>query len=257
MTGRSILSKLNKGKGNIQLNVNLRKLLVLLSLTIILFVNLCRGVNAQQSSSAGSKFAQTITPGVLVTEIRDANRITLINPTIAFANETFSFDCLGPANPSEGVFGTNLQRIYVDNPYAVTAWHLNISAVKTTVWTDGGTPENRFDFNDPGDAGFLGCSDLVTAGDTDAFAGQMKVDPFTNTIINPDCTGCNLTGISKGSSASFVENTTDAILLMKADNTSQRAWRGYLTNIELDQTIPANQAATSYSIQMSVDVIQD
>jgi hypothetical protein len=164
-------------------------------------------------------------------------------------SRTAAFDCQNAGNASTGTLGTNTQRLYVDNPSATSAgWNLTIAAsAPTATWTSGG---NSFDFNDNTSSG---CTD---GADTDAYGGQMSMDPSVGTI-NPDCTGCNLTGLSVGSVSSFQEGVTNQITLMSASNTSSSVWRGYLTGVSVSQTVPAQQAGGNYTIPLTLTVVSN
>lgn len=193
---------------------------------------------------------QTINAGTLVTDIRDASRVTVANPAVAFSAATFSFDCLSGGSRPSGTFGVNAERIYVDNPDAAdNGWNLTFAATggATDDWDDGGG--NNYDFNDPGGAP-AGCGD---GGDADSEIGQLSVNPSVGTTTT-DCLSCNTTGITLGSSSAFNQGTTDSITLVSAAAGSNDIGRWYFTNFDLDQTIPAEQPATNYSINMTLTV---
>lgn len=187
-----------------------------------------------------SSFSQTINPGTLATDIRSNATTTVSSPAVAMSAKTFSFSCQSGGSASTGTFGTASERIYVDNPDgADNGWTLTLApSASTAVWTNGG---NTFDFNDSGGSG---CTD---GADADSVGGQMTVNPATGSITT-DYSGSSTTGISLGSSASYVQGTTDSVTLVTAANTSADVWRGYFTGFSLSQTIPAEQAATAYTL---------
>jgi hypothetical protein len=198
-------------------------------------------------ASSNSTFTQVISAGVLITDIRDASRVTVASPAVAMSAKTFSFSCQSGGSASTGTFGTNTERIYVDNPSAANnGWTLTLAATSgaTALWTDG---TNTYDFNDAGGAG---CTD---GGDADLSGGQMTLTPTSGTLT-ADCASCVNTNISLGSGASFVQGVTDSITLVTAAAASDDVWRGYVTGIPVSQTIPAEQAANSYSILMALTV---
>jgi len=193
---------------------------------------------------------QTINAGTLVTDIRDASKVTVASPAVAFSATTFSFDCLSGASRPTGTFGTGTERIYVDNPdNADNGWTLTFAATggATDDWNDGGS--NVYDFNDPGGAP-AGCGD---GGDTDSDIGQLSVDPSVGATTT-DCGSCTTTGITLGGSSAFNEGTTDSITLVSAAAGSDDIGRWYFTGFDLDQTIPAEQVPASYSINMTLTV---
>jgi hypothetical protein len=170
---------------------------------------------------------------------------------VAFSAKTFSFDCQHSGNASTGSLGTASQRVYTINPDAAdNGWTLTIAATSgaTTLWQNGGTTQN-YDFNDPTGAN-PGCTDGV---DTDSRPGQLTIDPSVSTVTL-DCATCTSSNVTKGSSTAFNQGTTDSITLLNAAAASDDIWRGYLTGVGLSQTIPAEQPADSYSINMTVTV---
>lgn len=193
---------------------------------------------------------QDINAGTLVTDIRDASKVTVASPAVAFSATTFSFDCLSGGSRPSGTFGTGTERIYVDNPDAAdNGWTLTFAATSgaSDTWDDGGS--NVYDFNDPGGAP-AGCGD---GGDTDSDIGQLSVDPTTGTTTT-DCGSCGTTGISLGSASAFDEGTTDSITLVTAAAGSDDIGRWYFTGFDLDQTIPAEQIPASYTLNMTLTV---
>ena len=206
----------------------------------------------RSSAASNSDFTQTINAGTLVTDIRDNTGASVANPSVAFGAVSAAFSCLtGGARP-QATFGTNTERIYVDNPNDVTQWDLTLAAASNTdVWENGGATAT-YDYNDP-DAGG-DCTDGVT--DADGVAGQLFVDPTVGTVT-ADCTGgfCGTTGVTEGSTAAtYAEGTVDDITLMQADNTSDPFGRWYITGIDMRQSIPAGQAADNYTINLVLTV---
>lgn len=220
------------------------KLLAVLAVTLLLL-----GVVSVAYAANNTDLNQTIDAGTLVTDIRDASRVTVASPAVAFSNVTFSFNCLtGGARPS-GTFGTNIERIYVDNPGAANnGWTLALAATggPTDSWDNGGVTE-QYDFNDPTTGG---CDD---GGDADSLAGQLSVDPSVGTL-NTDCTSCAATNITLGTASAYNQGTTDSITLLNAAAGSDDTGRWYLIGVDMDQTIPAEQPNDSYSINMTLSI---
>jgi hypothetical protein len=79
----------------------------------------------------------------------------------------------------------------------------------------------------------------------------MSINPAVGTLTT-DCASCAATGVSLGSSASFDQGTTDSVTLVNAGSTSNDVWRGYLTGTTLSQTIPAEQTADSYTLNLTL-----
>lgn len=190
---------------------------------------------------------QTITNGVLSTDILDASRNPVASPSVAMSSKAFTFDCQTGANASTGTLGTNTQRVYVTNPGgANNGWTLTIAATggATSTWANGGATR-RIDFND---ASGSGCTD---GGDADSNAGQITLDPLAGTLTT-DCTSCTTTGVTKGSVTAFAEGSTDTITMLNAAAGSDDIWRGYLTNTGISQVIPAETPADSYTVNFTL-----
>ncbi len=195
-----------------------------------------------------SDFTQTISAGTLTTDIRDSSRNAVASPAVAFSAVTFSFDCQAGGSASTGTFGTSDERLYVDNPDAADGgWTLAVAATSgaSATWSDGGT--NTYDFNDPSGS-TAGCDD---GADGDSVAGQLTLDPTAGSITT-DYSGSDTTGITLGSSTAFNEGTTDSVTLINAGASSADIWRGYLTGVSASQTIPAEQAAAGYTLNMTL-----
>lgn len=194
-------------------------------------------------------FTQTISAGTLTTDILDASRVTVASPSAALTAKTFSFSCQSGGSASTGTLGTSSQRLYVMNPSAAAnGFTLTIAATSgaTSKWANTGVTRT-YDFNDSGTSG---CSD---GADADSISGQLTIDPSAGTLTT-DCLSCTSTNITKGSSSAFVQGTTDSVTLLNAAAGSDDVWRGYLTGATLSQTIPAEQAPDSYSINLTVTV---
>ena len=163
---------------------------------------------------------QTINSGTLVTDIRDASRVTVASPTFAMTGTTFSFNC----QTTTGTIGSASQRLYVDNPGAANAGYtltLAATAGATGLWNNAGVTQS-FDFNDPTTAG---CAD---GADADAKGGQLTVNPSVSTLT-ADCSSCSVTGITKGASTAYSQAVTDSVTLLTAAAGSDDVGRWYLT----------------------------
>lgn len=200
-------------------------------------------------AASDSDFTQTINAGTLAVDIKDDSRVSVANPSVAMSAVTTSFDCQYVGNgASSGTFGSNLERIYVTNPGAANnGWTLTVAATggATDTWTDGGT--NEYDFNDATGTN-PGCGD---GADTDSVAGQMSLDPTAGSITT-DCSSCTNTAVTSGSSDSFEEGSTDDITLINAGSGSDDVYRGYLTGVDVDQTIPPETPAASYTVNLTL-----
>lgn len=221
----------------------MRKRLKNLGVALALLVSLGGVVYA-----VDTEFSQVINDGVLSVSILDENEATVASPSVAFGAITAATSCQTPG--TSGILGTNTQRIYVDNPSAADAgWNLSIAATggTTSTWSNGA---DLLDFNDASGTP-AGCGD---GADADSAAGQLSVDSSVGTLT-ADCASCDNIGITEGSAASFAEGTVNSINLLAAAAGSDDIYRGYLTGVDLDQTIPAEQPTGTYTLDMAITVV--
>lgn len=182
-------------------------------------------VNA--APTADSQLTQEITAGALSTDIRDASGNVVANPTFGMSSQTVS----NSQQTSTGTFGSNAQRVTVDNPGGANGgWTLswNASTPGTETWTSG--------------------TDTYAYNGT-AANGQLTVNPAAGTLTS---TIGSSTGITLGASAAF--SGTTAVNLLTASAGSDDIWNGYVTGVGLSQTIPASQPAGSYTLDMTQTV---
>jgi hypothetical protein len=115
----------------------------------------------------------------------------------------------------------------------------------TALWGNGGNTV-QYDFNDTTTSG---CAD---GADGDSKAGKMSIDASAGTL-SPQ-SGCSNTNVSKGSSSTFNEGTTNSITLLSASASAGTNCYWELTGVGVGQTIPAQQASDSYSINLTVTI---
>jgi hypothetical protein len=222
-------------------------ILIVLAIFALLLLTAIRPGIAFAANS--SQFNQAINAGSLATDIKDASRVTVASPSVTMSAVSFPFICLTGGSAPTGSFGTNTQRIYVENPGAANnGWTLTLAATggPTTLWQNTGSTQN-YDFNDPTTSG---CAD---SGDADSRPGQLSVDPSVSTLTT-DCTSCTTSNITKGSSSAYEQAVTDSITLLNAAAASDDYGRWYLTGVSMSQTIPAEQTADSYTINLTLTV---
>lgn len=179
--------------------------------------------------------------GTLDLEIIDENEDPIINPFVSMNDLDFSFT----SQTATGTLGTSSQKIRVNNGTGTATWTLSLAADdgSSALWSSG---SNFYDFNDP----------TVNAGDgadADSYGGQMTVNPGIATITPQS--GCTDTSVSTGSSTSFNEGVTDSITLASASSGADTNCYWDITGIGVSQTIPAEQPAGSYSINMTLSII--
>lgn len=184
---------------------------------------------------------QESTPGSLSVDIVDSNGIPVASPAVSMSNTSFSFSC----ETATGTFGTNNERIRVNNTTASPAWRLDVAAsIATAVW-DGAAAD--FDFNDSGGSG---CTD---SGDTDSVGGQMTQDASGATLVPQ--VGCTNTGVSLGTSESFAEGSNNDIDLLNASGSAETSCYWDLTDITVSQKIPREQpVASDYDINLILTI---
>lgn len=175
----------------------------------------------------GSKLTQQINAGTLSTDIRDASGNVVANPSFALDPTSVS----NSLQTTTGTFGSNTQRISVDNPGATQNWTLSLNATTpgTAKWVSG---SNNYSYNGT------------------SASGQLTVNPAAGTLVGVVPSG-NTTGINKGTSTAFSGSTP--ITLLTASSAAN-IWQGYITGIGLSQTIPASTPAGAYSIDMTQTV---
>lgn len=183
----------------------------------------------------------TASGGALSADIVDAGGTPVGAPTVAMSSASFSFN----DQISTGIFGTSGQKIRVDNGTGTATWTLSLAADggATSFW-DGVSSD--YDFNDP-------TASAADGGDTDSLGGQMTVDPSSATI-SPEG-GCTLTNISAGSSGSFSEGVTNSLTVANAASGADTNCYWDITDVDISQTIPPEQASGNYSIDMTLSII--
>lgn len=220
---------------------------VITALTLIMVAIVLASVPVFAANN--TDLSQTINSGTLTTDIRDASRNTVASPIVAMSATTFSFDCQSGAARPSGSFGSNAERIYVDNPGAANnGWTLTLAATggTTDTWANVGSTQ-LYDFNDASGAS-AGCTD---GADGDSVAGQLSVNPSAGSLT-ADCATCSTANITLGSSTAYNEGSVDSVTLLNAAAGSDDTGRWYLTGVDMDQTIPAEQANDSYSINLTL-----
>lgn len=228
--------------------VLLRRLNIKVAIIAILATALLFITSAYVLAQDSSQFSQEILVGTLATQIRSDSTTEVGSPNVVMSDTTFSFNCQNYLTASTtGTFASSTERLYVDNPDAAdSGWTLSIAAAATTtLWTDGGS--NKFDFNDTTTGG---CDD----GDLDTFGGLMIIDP-SGYAVTADYSGSDVGNLSPGDEAYFEADVTDTITLITAAAGAPDIWRGYFTGFIISQSIPAEQAATSYTIDLTISIV--
>ena len=195
-------------------------------------------------SAYPEKVCGSAAAGGLGVKVVDGSGDPVVNPIVTMSDLNASFSC----QTTTGTLGTASQKIRVDSP-SNPNWTLDIRAADGAAanWVDTIDSEDRYDFNDPSGSP-SGCSD---GADADTYAGQMSLN-LAGLTFTPK-TGCNNTGLSSGSSASFVEGTTDVITLLSATGAGTGCYWD-VTGIGLSETVPPQQDVADYSIDFTLTV---
>lgn len=177
---------------------------------------------------------QSINAGTITTDIVDEAGAPVVGASFSMAPTSISTMC----QTSTGVYGSNTQRVAVDNPGGANGgWTLAIALTDGpgTDWVSG---TDTYKADDPAGSG---CTN-----------GQLTLDPSAATL---GLIGASTsTGITQGSATAFSNGSVDSITLINAAGTSDDIWSGYLTDIGISQTIPPQTAAGSYSIDLTQTV---
>ena len=186
----------------------------------------------------------TLASGTLTVDIVDDTGASVSSPSLQLSSLTSGFSCQTPT----GTLGVSTQKIRVNNTTGTATWTVSIAAANgsTAPWLAGSF---LYDFNDSGGSP-AGCSD---GADADTIAGQMTLDPSVSTITPQS--GCATTGLTKGSSSAFSEGVTNSIALVSAGSSTQTNCYWDITAISISQTVPADQEAGSYTIDMTITVV--
>lgn len=182
---------------------------------------------AHAQTTVGSNLSQDITAGPLSTSVRSETGTVVASPSFDMGSVTVSTS----RQTATGVFGSNTQRISVDNPGGANGgWTLSLNATTpgTGRWTSGG---NNYPYNGT------------------AVAGRLTVNPSDGMLTSAAGTS---TGITRGTSAAFSSSTP--VTVMTASAASDDIWNGYITGVSLTQTIPAAQPAGEYMLSVTQTV---
>jgi hypothetical protein len=196
------------------------------------------------AGSAGSftytTYATATVAGLgLSTDIVNASGESIASPSVSMTEIPFSF----AFQSALGTLGVDAQRVRVTNETGNAQWTLTIAGSSATAYWDDASSD--YDFNDP-------TANAGDGGDADSIGGQMTIDASAGTVTPKS--GCSTTGITRGGSASFSEGSANSITLLSAGATAETSCYWDFTDIDISQTIPAEQAVGAYSINMVLTV---
>jgi hypothetical protein len=179
--------------------------------------------------------------GTLSIDIVDGTDTPVANPSVSMSSTSVSFT----NQTSTGTLGTSSEKVYMTSD-STTNWQVSIAATDGSIalWSNAGA-NTYYDFNDS-------TANAQDGADTDVYGGQLTVDSSVGTLTPGS--GCSNTGLSLGSSSSFVEGSNDSITLVTATSADTNcSW--YLTGISLSQSIPEEQLSDSYSIDLTLTIV--
>lgn len=207
------------------------------------------GTSTETNASGGTyRYAvwRVPPPPVPSFDIVDASGLSVASPGVAMQTSNVSFTCTNTV----GTLGTDGQQLRVTNPSGSrSTWSLSIAATggATARWQNGGNTQH-FDFNDDG-GDPSGCSD---AADSDGQAGRLFFNPSGGTSTPQS--GCGNTDINFGSNAGFQEGIVDTLTLVSAGSSALTGCYWDITDIGINQYIPAGQASDTYTLNLTLTI---
>ena len=174
----------------------------------------------------------------------DGSDNPLTNPTFDFTSSSVSTSSY---QSTTGTLGTSAKKIRVFNSLATNGWNVTLSPTDgdTALWKKSDNSA-FFDFNDSG------VSATDSGIDADTYGGQLSVNPTGATISS----SCSTSGTSRGTTNNFLQGAASSISLMSATSSAAMDCSWDLTGVSLTQTIPKAQPQGTYTISMTVTVVQ-
>ena len=173
----------------------------------------------------------TTADGVLTLGFVDSSGAPITQPTFGFNGVP---QTTMTTQTSTGTFSDSTHKLRVFNSQATNGWSVSLAATggNTAVWKrSDNLAQYAFNSNSGG--------------------GQLSVNPGAGSIAS----ACSTSGTSLGSSANFVQGSQDNITLFTASSGAAMGCNWDFTGASLTQTIPAAQAAGSYTIDMTATVV--
>lgn len=133
-----------------------------------------------------------------------------------------------------GTFADSARKLRVFNDLVTNGWSVSLAATtgNTAVWKRSDNLA-QYAFN------------------ANATSGQLSINPGTGSIAS----ACGTTGTSLGASANFVQGSQDSVTLFTASSAAPLGCAYDFTGAALTQTIPAQQAAGAYTLDMTATVV--
>lgn len=149
---------------------------------------------------------------------------------------------------STGTLGTTNQRLRVQNTSNTPSWSMSLAATNgpDALWQ---SETALYDYNDTAGSP-AGCSPGL---DNDAYAGSLGI--LTNNATVTPKSGCSANGVSLGLAGKFQQGVADAITVMSANSDAATNCYWDITGLGVEQQIPAEQHAGSYSLSLTLTVV--
>jgi hypothetical protein len=223
------------------------------ALIVILTATIATTTYVIAATTDTTNLTQTISAGTLSVGFVNSGLAEVADPVITFGGEIVPIACLTGDDRPTGELGQSTQMIYVLNPGATTgAWQVNLAATDgtTALWENGDTSAT-YDFNDPTTSG---CTD-GDPSDADSVGGQMEVNTGSATVDYGACQGCTTNLVTAGAGGSFEEGVTDSIGIFGGAAGSDDVGDWLIFGIDLFNTLPTQQAADTYTLDMTIEVV--
>ena len=184
-----------------------------------------------------SNYAEVVAVGDYGVSIVNGSGVDVVGPQVTFPSIEVKTSC----SVSNGTLGISSQKVRINNDILKNGWDVSIAPTNgpTDSWQSGG---EEYDFNDSS-----GCTD---GADADSLGGSLEVQASSSTVTPKS--GCNNTGVSKGSNVSFVQPGVDAVSLVSASSSASRFCYWDVTGVGLEQLIPKATPIGNYSIDMTI-----
>lgn len=171
--------------------------------------------------------------GNLFTSFVNSGGVIIPNPVVTLSDESFSFT----KQVATGALGVNNAKIRISNATSNTQWNLSIAAENgpSSTWSFG---EESYAFNDPSNEGSN---------------GQMTINPQTSNLTPK--ANCTNAGLNKGGNFAFSQGVIDSITLLSANSEAQTHCYWDITDIQINQTIPPEQAVGEYDINLMLSIV--
>ena len=188
------------------------------------------------NAAPSTTISQTINAGTLTVDIVDASYVAVSSPGVTMGTVTKSLTL----QTATGTLGTGTEQIYAKKTTGVNSgWAVSLAAsTSNAVWHNTGLTAS-FNYKDETSSGVN---------------GQMTVDPsYAGSVLAKGISGGSVIAATKGSSTAFTSTVGSITLMSGTSSDGDGDWS--LQGVRISQTIPAQQAADTYTIPMVVSIL--